>query len=279
MEVINKAFSSESEWLQKTREEQEVRLAQLAEARVQAANDAKEDARLFGELGAGTSKRGYEDVPANYAQGEHRPEDHLVSGDIMEDDVFDLFLPDEPQEDAWRHEEEPQEDTIPVTSDEEEDMVLAKLNQNPKKTKSPQAPKSSENVNDWGDLLTVVKFHWSVNEPMFEVKWSLVGHLKNPAVEVIIDETEACLKILWKNHRRNLRVMEWINGLKKMEDLVTDWVDIESYANLMGWEGAFAVPKAASAVGGRLEPPTENFCRDVGIEGEIDARVYCVGNQ
>jgi hypothetical protein len=49
MEVINKAFSSESEWLQKTREEQEVRLAQLAGARVQAANDAKEEARLFGK--------------------------------------------------------------------------------------------------------------------------------------------------------------------------------------------------------------------------------------
>jgi hypothetical protein len=275
MEVINKAFSSESEWLQKTREEREVRLAQLAEARVQAANDAKEDARLFGELGAGTSERGYEDVPANYAQGEHQPEDTLVSGDIMEDDVFDLS---EPQEDAGRHEEEPQEDTIPVTSDEAEDMVIDKLNHNPKKSKSPQAPKSSENVNDWGDLLTVVKFHWSVNEPMFEVKWSLVGHLKNPAVEVIIDETEACLKILWKNHRRNLHVREWINGLKKMKDLVDGWIDIETHATLMGWEGAFAVPKAASAVGGRLKP-TENFCPDVGIEGEIDARVYCVGNQ
>jgi hypothetical protein len=178
MEVMNKAISSESEWLQKTREEREVRLAQLAEANVQAANDAKEDARLFGKLGAGTLERVYEDVPANYAQGKHRPEDPLVSDDIMEDDVFDLFLPDEPQEDARRHEEEPQEDMIPVTSDEEEDMAIAKLNHNPKKSKSPQAPKSSENVNDWGDLLTVVKFHWSVNEPMFEVKWSLVGHLK-----------------------------------------------------------------------------------------------------
>jgi hypothetical protein len=73
--------------------------------------------------------------------------------------------------------------------------------------------------------------------------------VKEKAHLVLKDKPEECLELLWRNHREQVVVMDWIYGLKSMKKILNG-SDIETYAKHNQWEGSFEVPSAASVTTG-----------------------------
>jgi hypothetical protein len=106
-------------------------------------------------------------------------------------------------------------------------------------------PDDDDDDDPWGEMDAVTGFNWSAKSPTFTVVWSKAGSHEEKARLVLLDKPRKCMKILWRDHRNNLRVMNWINNLKIMKKRVEGWVDIETYARHCQWEGSFEVPIAA----------------------------------
>lgn len=139
---------------------------------------------------------------------------------------------DEPEVQPHPHSQpqaEPQEDSGGFFDEplREENSAVSRKKKKRHKVQSIPEPVPGPDVDDWGDMLDVVRFRWSETEPEFLVRWSKIGLIANPADLVLLDMPDECLKILWTSYRKDTVVMAWIKGLSLMKRAIKGWKDIK----------------------------------------------------
>ena len=98
-----------------------------------------------------------------------------------------------------------------------------------------------EEGDDMGDMV-VEKFNWK--EKTFKNTWTGNGTVTNDSYDLVLqDYPEEALKVIWDQHKNNMQVREWINGVGGL--YVEKWLDIEDYARVRRWVGCLNVAIAA----------------------------------